>query len=476
MTFLWRNSLIFIPFLVLFALGAYLMYSGAMDLAYLYRNILLGAIGMLLLSRNLSYAINGLILFAPLSLSVGMENLGLKMSFPTEFFTLVLVILLGVRFVYYERFSLAIVKHPLSIILIVDLVWTLITATTSEMTEVSFKRFLLKLAFITIYYFAAAHWMKKKSNRPLLFVLYGIGLLYPIYHTFQFHAEYDFSQSVSFAICQPFFSDHTIYGACLGFVFPFFVLKSFSGRKINWWFVLMTTILLVAIVFSYSRASWIACLLALLFGVAVRMGMKIRFLLLMTTIVTTTLVYNVDRIFFELKSQEATENDDNLADHLGSVTNLNTDASNLERINRWNAAYNMFAERPVTGFGPGTYQFVYASYQSFEYQTAISTHDGDKGHAHSEFFGALSEMGLIGMIIYIVLIFSAIHYGIQIVARSEYSNVLVWAALLGLFSYFIQSMFNGFLDYEKMAILVYGAMAILCIEDLEQRGLLKSKT
>ncbi len=459
----------FLVFSVCLALGMYFMYSGAEANVYLYRNVLLGGIGLLLLSNHLSYAINGLIFLAPLSISVGMDSMGLKMSFPAEFLTLVLVILLGARLLYYEKFSLKIVKHPLSILLLVDLVWTLLTAITSEIPEVSFKRFFLKLAFIMVYYFATAHWMTKKSNRPLLFILYGLGLLYPIYHTFNFHAQYDFSQQVSFAISQPFFSDHTIYGACLGFVLPFFVLKSVDKKAFNWGMLLITLILFAAIIFSYSRASWIACMLALLFGLAVRLGMRTRLLVLMTVLVSGTLVYNIDTIFFELKSTENIENDDNLANHLGSVTNLNTDASNLERINRWAAAYNMFEERPLTGFGPGTYQFEYAPYQSVEYLTGISTNDGDRGHAHSEFFGALSETGLIGMVIFIVLVFSSLHYGIQVVRHARYKHVLAWGALLGLFTYFIQAMFNGFLDYEKMAILVYGAMAILCVEDLERK-------
>lgn len=469
MIFLRKNSLALACFGLLLAIGSYFIFVGASDHLEVYRNILLGLIGVVLLSSKMSYAINGLIFLAPLSISVGMDNLGLKISFPTEFLTLLLMVLLGMRLIYYENFSSAIVKHPISILLIIDLAWTLIVTITSEISEVSFKRFLLKLGFIGIYYFAMSHWMQHKKNRPLLFVLYGIGLLYPIYHTFKFHAMHDFSQQVSFAICEPYFSDHTIYGACLGFILPFFILKSYVSKKVNWPMFLMAVVLLTALVFSYSRASWIACLLALMFGVAVRFGMKMRLLLLMTALVSTTIIYNVDRIFFELKSQEATENDDNFAEHLGSVTNLNTDASNLERINRWAAAYNMFEERPITGFGPGTYQFEYASYQSIEFLTRISTNDGDRGHAHSEYFGALAETGLPGLVIFVVLIFSGMYYGIELLRHSNYESVLLWGALLGLFTYFIQAMFNGFLDYEKMAILVYGALAIFCIEDVERK-------
>ena len=39
--------------------------------------------------------------------------------------------------------------------------------------------------------------------------------------------------------------------------------------------------------------------------------------------------------------------DDDIEDHVSSITNVSTDPSNLERLNRWNCAYRMFQERPI---------------------------------------------------------------------------------------------------------------------------------
>jgi putative inorganic carbon (hco3(-)) transporter len=63
----------------------------------------------------------------------------------------------------------------------------------------------------------------------------------------------------------------------------------------------------------------------------------------------------------------------------------------------------MFLERPVLGWGPGTYQMVYAPYQLAQDHTIITTNFGDLGNAHSEYLGPLAEMGLPGMILFIVL-------------------------------------------------------------------------
>ncbi len=55
------------------------------------------------------------------------------------------------------------------------------------------------------------------------------------------------------------------------------------------------------------------------------------------------------------------------------MTNISSDASNLERINRWDCAISMFKERPFFGYGPGTYMFQYAKYQLKKNRTIIST-------------------------------------------------------------------------------------------------------
>lgn len=463
-----RNSYLFIVLgaLCLLCIEAYLLYNGQQsNLETL--NYLLSAISIgLVASSYFKYAIPAIIIMAPLSVNLPAETLGFKISFPTEIFTLILFIIASCQLLYYERFDKKILKHPISILLITDLSWTLITALTSTDITVSAKRFVLKLVFISIYFFAFSHWFKDKKNTAKLYSLYGIGLLYPIIHTLIYHANFDFSQQVSFAAPMPFYMDHTIYGACLGIVFPFFLVKIYRNNRINYFALSITLLLFAAIILSYSRATWICLVLIGISYLAIKFGVKAKHFLLIIALGTFTLITQFDTIFFSLQNQETTENDDNVADHLGSVTNLNTDASNLERINRWVAAYNMFLEKPLTGFGPGTYQFEYAPYQEITFKTRISTNSGNRGHAHSEYLGSLAETGLVGLMIFLALIFTSLHYGITMIKKN--GGIVSWIATLTILSFIIQGTFNGFLDYEKMAILVYGSMAIIATANYEQ--------
>ena len=61
-----------------------------------------------------------------------------------------------------------------------------------------------------------------------------------------------------------------------------------------------------------------------------------------------------DEIFIAL-GRNNTDSEGGYSNTLSSVTNISTDASNLERINRWSCAVRMFQEKPILGWGPLMY-------------------------------------------------------------------------------------------------------------------------
>ena len=72
------------------------------------------------------------------------------------------------------------------------------------------------------------------------------------------------------------------------------------------------------------------------------------------------------------------------------------------------------------GWGPGTYEKNYAIFQMSTETTRISTWDGDRGDAHSEYLGVLSEQGLPGLILQLLLFFALIRSGMR--AAYRYQN------------------------------------------------------
>ncbi len=83
----------------------------------------------------------------------------------------------------------------------------------------------------------------------------------------------------------------------------------------------------------------------------------------------------------------------------------------------------------------------------------------------------LSENGIIGLIIFTGLVLYSIYLGIQLVYKIKDSQhkILVYSVLLGLITFYIHGLFNTFSDYDKMAVLYLGSLAILVRMDLKYR-------
>jgi O-antigen ligase len=225
--------------------------------------------------------------------------------------------------------------------------------------------------------------------------------------------------------------------------------------------------LFLGLYLSYCRAAWISLVFALVFYIIIVFRIKFKYIIV--TLMIGGLVFYIFQ--FEIldslsKNKQGTSA--NFMEHVQSMSNITTDASNLERLNRWSSAIRMFRDRPVFGYGPGTYQFEYAPYQSSEEETVISTNAGDRGNAHSEYIGPLSEQGLMGMLLVIAVFVYSLVTAMRVYRRSTDKEVriLTLAAMLGLITYYFHGLMNNFMDSDKASVPVWGFMAILVAFDL----------
>jgi putative inorganic carbon (hco3(-)) transporter len=280
----------------------------------------------------------------------------------------------------------------------------------------------------------------------------------------------------------PFYNDHTSYGAIIAMFIPvltgfLFLKKENRSFEIINFFLLI--VFLFALVFSYSRAAWIS--IAAVFGIFIIIKLKInRYILIFSGIILTFLFFIFQFQIMDSMKKNRQDSSGDIEKHLSSVTNIATDASNLERINRWNSAFKMFEERPVFGFGPGTYMFQYAPYQMSYDRTIISTDFGDVGNAHSEYIGPLAESGFLGTLTYVLIIIMTIIRGIKVYYRSKDHNlkIIIISLLMGLITYYIHGFLNNFLNTDKASVPFWGFTAIIVAIDLfhEPKPTLKKHT
>jgi O-antigen ligase len=274
----------------------------------------------------------------------------------------------------------------------------------------------------------------------------------------------------------PFFPDHGMYAACIAFAVPPLALYAFNGGwfglKLPWRGVIFTVLLIIlfGVVVSYTRATWLSLVAA--FAMLLFFWIRLPFwsLLLALFLFAGYGIARQDRILYEME-QNKQGSDDEIEGHVKSVSNISTDPSNLERINRWKCALRMAAARPITGFGPGTFVFQYAPFQVSSELTIISTHSGDLGDAHSEYFSHLSETGIPGFILYllILLVLSSVAFRLVYLKDQPQVRSLALAAYLALITYMVHAFLNNYSGLDKIAVPFWALCAVLVALDVYHR-------
>ncbi len=413
-----------------------------------------------------------IIFFTPLSVPLSeFFDLPFDLSLPAEALMIILLAILMLKMISAQNINKEHLKHPVSVVVIIYLTWMFITSISSSLPTVSFKFLLAKLWFIIPMYFFSITILKKEKNRNLIIWLYLIPMLIVIFYTIIRHLGYGlFDKQAAHFVMTPFFNDHTSYGAILSMYWPvlFGFLLQANIKSVQKVFIFIVLLIFsLALILSYTRAAWISLLAALIFGLFVYLKVKMRYLIILGLAVLATLfVYR-----FEISDRLSKNKQDSSSDfdeHIKSMSNIATDASNLERINRWNSAFLMFKERPLLGWGPGTYAFEYAGFQMARDKTIISTNFGEGGNAHSEYLSALIDSGIVGLIIFLLIIILVIRSAIKSYNKLEntQNKILLWSVLVGFVSYLIHGFLNNFLDTDKASVPFWTFTAIIVVIDL----------
>jgi O-antigen ligase len=131
----------------------------------------------------------------------------------------------------------------------------------------------------------------------------------------------------------------------------------------------------------------------------------------------------------------------------------------------------MFKEKPIFGWGPGTYSFKYAPFQFSYEKTIISTNSGDRGNAHSEYIGPLAESGVLGSLSFVTIIITIFITGIKLYDKLKEKNekIMLVSLLAGLVTYFIHGGLNNFLDTDKASVPFWGFIAGIVALDIYQK-------
>ena len=424
------------------------------------------------------YATDNLLLIVvfltPVAVNLQKLDFGVGVSLPTEPIMFGIMLLFLMKVLAGGAFDKKIMIYATTTAILLNISWIVVTCISSTLPIVSFKFFLSRLWFVVCFYFLATQLFKDYSNIKKFIWLYTIPLVGVIVYTTLRHAHFNYSEKAAHWVMEPFYNDHTAYAAAIAMFIPimlaFVTNKNYSFNQRAFSFVILV-VLVAAVVLSYTRAAWISLLVALCVYLLFALKIKIKTLILLSLGGILLFFAFKNDLMQKLQSNHQDSSSD-YASHVKSITNISTDASNLERINRWHSALRMFAMKPLLGWGPGTYSFKYAPFQLAQDKTFISTNAGNKGNAHSEYIGPLAESGVLGALTYLVLIFVFIYKAAILYNASQNREVrlLTIGTLLGLITYVVHGSLNNFLDTDKISVPFWGFIAILTALDVYHKN------
>ena len=424
-------------------------------------------------------ALDVLVLFivflTPLSVILQQNDFGAAISIPTEplLFGVMLIYLL--RLCYAGKLERAIFFHPVTIAILANLIWIFFTCITSTIPDVSWKFLLARFWLVIPFYFVTLQLFKDRKNMERHLWLYIISFSIVIIYTIINQALNNFDDLSAHIAMNPFYNDHTSYGAMQVMYLPpliFFAFDKNTSANLRVLVFLLIILFITGNILSNTRAAWVGLPVAA--GALVIYLFKIRIVPILSALgimIALFFVYQKDIFMYLESSRHKNVKNMDIGQRLESITNITTDPSNTERLNRWAAAIRMFEEKPFFGWGPGTYQFQYAPFQISSEKTQISTNFGEKGNSHSEYIGPLAETGVIGLLSVLGILVTALLTAGRIIYHTTDKRVKYFAIALalGLITYFVHGTLNNFLDTDKASAPFWGFIGMLVMMDIRER-------
>lgn len=417
-----------------------------------------------------------LFLLLPVSFDFDITR-SLAINLPAEPVMMILFVLLVVlwikdRHLVDPRF----VRHPVIILLLIHLLWIGIMQLYTVNYVVTLKFFLAKLWFVGVGTFMTAVLAGNREGFQQLAWATFISLVPATVFILLRHAATGFSFEEVNATVMPIFRNHVNYAALLTIVLPWFwfMRKWYpSGSVWRNWLTFGIIILLAGTFFSYTRAAWIALFGALGAYYLIRQGL-LKYTFLTALIGSLVLIYYLakDNKYLDFApNYETTIYHTELGDHLEATVNFQ-DVSSAERVYRWVAAFHMFTEKPLTGNGPGNFYPYYKEHTVLSFMTYVSDNE-ERSTVHNYYLLILVEQGLIGFIIFLLLVLAVLWYGenlyhqVQDTALKQY----VMALLLSIIIILIHLLVSDLMEVNKIGTLFFVATGLLVALGIQQRSL-----
>lgn len=407
----------------------------------------------------------------PISTEIQLPS-GLGTDLPTEPLMIGLMLVYGLYVIQNgRRMDSRFIRHPITLLLLLHLAWILITTLTSELLLVSVKFSLAKIWYIVVFYFLAGSLLRSEKDLRTYFWVIFIPLMFTVLVTIARHSAYGFSFKDVHRVLHPFQRNHVNYAATMALFFPVVWLAAGWYRRwsTRWWIIAGSIgVLLIAIYLSYTRAAYVAIMLA--FGAYIVIRLRLMRVVLagalIVAVIGVTYMVNHNTYLDYAPNYDRTVTHYQF-DNLLEATAKGEDISTMERVYRWVAGFHMFRDNPMLGYGPGNFVNFYRPYAVTSFTTYVSDNKEQSG-IHSYYLLMMVEQGIPGLILFLLLSFYVLIRGEESYHRIKDPGRrrIILMALLSTVVIDAFLIINDMIETDKVGSFFFLAMAILVNQDL----------
>lgn len=204
-------------------------------------------------------------------------------------------------------------------------------------------------------------------------------------------------------------------------IYLIFLIKAESTKK-KLLYSLFTLLSVLALIFTYSRAAWLGMAVGLsVFTLMVdKKQLKANSFFIIGIIVASIILASIyPRLYLHPEERATTVKP--IMERAVSTVDFK-EPGITARLSAWETTIKMTVKRPILGFGPDTLGVSFRRFMSRDYEN-LAGRFRTAGYAHNEFLQYGATMGVVGLAVYLFLLFTFFRILIK-VSRKKQENLL----------------------------------------------------
>jgi len=385
-----------------------------------------------------------LIVFTPIAIYKYVDWFRINQEAWVKLFAIIGITLCALKYLEYGEFKWK--KNELNFPIFLYILIMSLSLLISKCFIVSLRAYIIFLSYFFIYFLILNNIENRKefdSFIKLFFISSFFISIYTLFHYYEFISYLKEFGPVISTIGQKNWTSNY-----LALVFPimlsFFLLEKSKRKKI--FYSIFLSIIYATLMICQSRGIWISISLTSIFAIYIIFKFKIIkifkenqkwLIILLLIFIVITIIYSTDN---PLNKSAITVPRRALSTFDEQEPSINT------RLLIWKTTLEMIKEKPIFGLGIGTFKLHYLDYQAkyLKENPNYIKYSGKAREAHNEYLQIWSELGIIGLSLFLffILVFYSLVINYIKQKGSIEKKIIIFGIIVGITCFLIHCLFT----------------------------------